>query len=82
MEYRQISDDYSVSGQIQPQDIAAIKEAGLTGKVFLATSGGGERKGAVRRWSSQLGRCHHAAGIQQQARAAVRAHQAEREGPR
>jgi len=25
---------------------AAIKEAGLTGKVFLATSGGGERKGA------------------------------------
>ena len=25
---------------------AAIKEAGLTGKVFLATSGGGEQKGA------------------------------------
>ena len=25
---------------------AAIKEAGLTGKVFLATSGGGEHKGA------------------------------------
>src|SRR5262249_59505981 len=25
---------------------AAIKEAGLTGKVFLATSGGGERKGS------------------------------------
>jgi ribose transport system substrate-binding protein len=25
---------------------AAVKEAGLTGKVFLATSGGGERKGA------------------------------------
>ena len=29
MEYRQISDDYSVSGQIQPQDIAAIKDAGF-----------------------------------------------------
>ena len=29
MEYRQISDDYSVSGQIQPQDIAAVKEAGF-----------------------------------------------------
>ncbi|OHV87857.1 TIGR01244 family sulfur transferase [Mesorhizobium sp. ORS 3428] len=29
MEYRQISDDYSVSGQIQPDDIAAIKEAGF-----------------------------------------------------
>ncbi len=25
---------------------AAVKEAGLTGKVFVATSGGGERKGA------------------------------------
>jgi simple sugar transport system substrate-binding protein/ribose transport system substrate-binding protein len=25
---------------------AAIKEAGMTGKVFLATSGGGEQKGA------------------------------------
>ena len=29
MEYRQISADYSVSGQIQPGDIAAIKEAGF-----------------------------------------------------
>ena len=29
MEYRQISDDYSVSGQIQPEDIAAIKDAGF-----------------------------------------------------
>ncbi|PBC01677.1 TIGR01244 family sulfur transferase [Mesorhizobium sp. WSM3860] len=29
MEYRQISEDYSVSGQIQPEDIAAIKEAGF-----------------------------------------------------
>lgn len=29
MEYRQISDVYSVSGQIQPEDIAAIKEAGF-----------------------------------------------------
>ena len=29
MEYRQISEDYSVSGQIQPQDIAAIKDAGF-----------------------------------------------------
>ena len=27
-------------------DAAAVKEAGLTGKVFVATSGGGERKGA------------------------------------
>jgi ribose transport system substrate-binding protein len=25
---------------------AAVKEAGMTGKVFVATSGGGERKGA------------------------------------
>ncbi|AGB46934.1 TIGR01244 family phosphatase [Mesorhizobium sp. ESP6-5] len=29
MEYRQISEDYSVSGQIQPEDVAAIKEAGF-----------------------------------------------------
>ncbi|MDX8469168.1 TIGR01244 family sulfur transferase [Mesorhizobium sp. VK23B] len=29
MEYRQISDDYSVSGQILPEDIAAIKDAGF-----------------------------------------------------
>ncbi|RWG86058.1 TIGR01244 family sulfur transferase [Mesorhizobium sp.] len=29
MEYRQISDHYWVSGQIQPEDIAAIKEAGF-----------------------------------------------------
>ncbi|TIS46979.1 MAG: TIGR01244 family phosphatase, partial [Mesorhizobium sp.] len=27
MEYRQISEDYSVSGQIQPEDIVAIKDA-------------------------------------------------------
>lgn len=29
MEYREISDDYSVSGQIQPEDAAAIKAAGF-----------------------------------------------------
>ncbi|TIU06465.1 MAG: TIGR01244 family phosphatase, partial [Mesorhizobium sp.] len=29
MEYRQISEDYSVSGQIQPEDVAAIKDAGF-----------------------------------------------------
>ncbi|TJW17548.1 MAG: TIGR01244 family phosphatase [Mesorhizobium sp.] len=29
MEYRQISEDYSVSGQIQPDDVAAIKGAGF-----------------------------------------------------
>ncbi|CAN7692031.1 TIGR01244 family sulfur transferase [Mesorhizobium sp. LjNodule214] len=29
MEYRQISEDYSVAGQIQPDDIVAIKEAGF-----------------------------------------------------
>jgi uncharacterized protein (TIGR01244 family) len=29
MEYRQISDNYSVSGQILPDDIAAIKAAGF-----------------------------------------------------
>ncbi|ANT51406.1 TIGR01244 family sulfur transferase [Mesorhizobium amorphae] len=29
MEYRQISEDYSVAGQIQLEDIAAIKEAGF-----------------------------------------------------
>jgi len=29
MEYRQISEDYSVSGQIEPQDINTIKEAGF-----------------------------------------------------
>jgi uncharacterized protein (TIGR01244 family) len=29
MEYRQISEDYSVSGQIQPEEIAAIKAAGF-----------------------------------------------------
>ncbi|WP_296741335.1 TIGR01244 family sulfur transferase [Mesorhizobium sp.] len=29
MEYRQISEDYSVSGQIQPEDIAAIRDAGF-----------------------------------------------------
>ena len=29
MEYREISEDYSVSGQIQPEDVAAIKKAGF-----------------------------------------------------
>ena len=29
MEYRQISDNYSVSGQILPDDIAALKAAGF-----------------------------------------------------
>ncbi|MEJ6781634.1 TIGR01244 family sulfur transferase [Aminobacter sp. Piv2-1] len=29
MEYRQITDDYSVSGQIDPADVAAIKAAGF-----------------------------------------------------
>jgi uncharacterized protein (TIGR01244 family) len=29
MEYRQISEDYSVSGQIAPQDAGAIKAAGF-----------------------------------------------------
>jgi uncharacterized protein (TIGR01244 family) len=29
MEYRQISDNYSVSGQILPEDIAALKVAGF-----------------------------------------------------
>jgi len=29
MEYRQISDDYSVAGQILPQDVAALKAAGF-----------------------------------------------------
>ncbi|RWM15989.1 MAG: TIGR01244 family phosphatase [Mesorhizobium sp.] len=29
MEYRQITEDYSVSGQIQPDEVAAIKAAGF-----------------------------------------------------
>lgn len=29
MEYRQITDDYSVSGQIAPEEVAAIKAAGF-----------------------------------------------------
>lgn len=29
MEYRQIADDYSVSGQITPDDVAAVKAAGF-----------------------------------------------------
>ena len=29
MEYRQITDDYAVSGQITPDDVAAIKAAGF-----------------------------------------------------
>jgi uncharacterized protein (TIGR01244 family) len=29
MEYRQITDDYSVSGQITPDEVAAIKAAGF-----------------------------------------------------
>ncbi|MER9307067.1 TIGR01244 family sulfur transferase [Mesorhizobium sp. M0293] len=29
MEYREISEDYSVSGQIQPEDVDAIKAAGF-----------------------------------------------------
>ena len=29
MEYRQISDSYAVSGQIEPSDVAAIKAAGF-----------------------------------------------------
>jgi uncharacterized protein (TIGR01244 family) len=29
MEYRQITEDYSVSGQIQPQDVADVRAAGF-----------------------------------------------------
>ncbi|TIN33888.1 MAG: TIGR01244 family phosphatase [Mesorhizobium sp.] len=29
MEYRQITEDYSVSGQIQPEEVAAIKAGGF-----------------------------------------------------
>lgn len=29
MDYRQISEDYSVAGQIEPDDVAAIKQAGF-----------------------------------------------------
>lgn len=29
MEYRQITDDYAVSGQIDPTDVAAVKAAGF-----------------------------------------------------
>lgn len=29
MEYRQITDDYSVSGQITPEEVAAVKAAGF-----------------------------------------------------
>jgi uncharacterized protein (TIGR01244 family) len=29
MEYRQISEDYSVSGQITPEEVAAVKAAGF-----------------------------------------------------
>lgn len=29
MEYRQITDDYSVSGQIAPEEVAAVKAAGF-----------------------------------------------------
>jgi uncharacterized protein (TIGR01244 family) len=29
MEYRKITEDYSVSGQIQPEEVAAIKAAGF-----------------------------------------------------
>ncbi|MEP9397408.1 TIGR01244 family sulfur transferase [Mesorhizobium sp. KR2-14] len=33
MEYRQISDDYSVSGQITADDVATIKAAGFKGVI-------------------------------------------------
>ena len=29
MDYRQITDEYAVAGQISPEDVAAIKEAGF-----------------------------------------------------
>ena len=38
MEYREISEDYSVSGQIQPEDVAAIKEADLTRHLVNGTA--------------------------------------------
>jgi ribose transport system substrate-binding protein len=46
---KQNPDLYGIVGFWDGMDIgtaAAVKEAGLTGKVFVATSGGGERKGA------------------------------------
>ena len=33
MEYREISEDYSVSGQIQPEDVAASHESNFLGLV-------------------------------------------------
>jgi uncharacterized protein (TIGR01244 family) len=43
MEYREISEDYSVSGQIQPEDVAAIKAAGF--KSVICNRPDGEQPG-------------------------------------
>lgn len=43
MEYRQIAEDYSVSGQIEPQDIADVKAAGF--KSVICNRPDGEQPG-------------------------------------
>lgn len=43
MEYRQISEDYAVSGQIEPQDVEAVKAAGF--KTIICNRPDGEQPG-------------------------------------
>ena len=54
---------------------AAVKEAGLTGKVFVATSGGGERKGACELVKSGAFDLNLSYDVPTQARADGRHHQ-------
>jgi uncharacterized protein (TIGR01244 family) len=59
MDYRQISEDYSVAGQIEPQDVAAIKQAGF--KSVICNRPDDEQPGQTS--ASQVQQAAEAAGL-------------------
>lgn len=59
MEFREISDTYSVSGQIQPDDVAAVKAAGF--KSIICNRPDDEQPGQPS--ADSVGRAAEAAGL-------------------
>ncbi len=60
MEYRQISENYSVSGQILPEDIAAVKAAGF--KSVICNRPDNEQPGQPS--ADSVGKAAKAAGLE------------------
>lgn len=59
MEYRQVTDDYAVSGQVSPDDIGAIKTAGFKG--IICNRPDDEQPGQPT--AAEIGKAAEAAGL-------------------